>query len=773
VKNLRSITEGKNLIIMAQTMTNQTNSHTWYSSILNEFRLERLIPSITAGFIVGILVIFVEISFAALIFSGSLSVYMPNGIGYLLLGSFIIGVIVSLTSSFSGMIALPQDSPTAIMALVAAAIAASMPATATSDNLFFTVVASIAVASILTGIFFLLLGTFKLGSLIRFIPYPVIGGFLAGTGWLLMKGAIGVMTDMTVCCTALPSFFQLSVITKWAPGVIFGIVLIVVSRRYHHFLVMPSMLASTIILFYVVLAFINVPVSEASAQGWLLGPFQESGLWRPLTISSLSHVQWPLIFQQTGSILSILIVSVISLLLNAGGVELSVRRDIDLNRELQCAGVSNLILGPCGCSPGFHAMSLSALGYKLGSDSRIVGLISALMCGAIFFFGASILGFFPKFVLGGLLFFLGLSFLSEWIYDSRATLPKPDYILVIVILGIVGTFGFLSGVIAGIFISVVLFVVKYSRINVVKHVLSGANFRSNVDRSMPHQTILKDKGDQLLIFKLQGFIFFGTAHNLMTQVRQRATDPDAPTLRYVIFDFKLVTGLDSSAINSFDKMKQVAEAQNIILMFVSLSPQIQQRFEIGGYKDEEGSVIRVFPDLDHGMEWCEEKIIETVKPSHAQDRKALLESSFEDIMKFLDKQEVFESIIIDLNPYLEQQTTEKGDYLIRQGDAPDSLYFLESGMITIQFEQEGGKATRLRTMHFGTVVGELGFYLEQPASASVVVCEAGTVYRLSTGSLQKMTEADPQLAVHFHDFMAKLLCEKLSTSNVLLRSLMD
>ena len=39
---------------------------------------------------------------------------------------------------------------------------------------------------------FLVLGTFRLGNLARFIPYPVIGGFLAGTGWLLMKGGLAV-----------------------------------------------------------------------------------------------------------------------------------------------------------------------------------------------------------------------------------------------------------------------------------------------------------------------------------------------------------------------------------------------------------------------------------------------------------------------------------------------------------------------------------------------------------------------------------------------------
>ena len=50
--------------------------------------------------------------------------------------------------------------------------------------------------TLLTGITFLVLGTFRLGNLVRFVPYPVVGGFLAGTGWLLLKGGIGVASSI-------------------------------------------------------------------------------------------------------------------------------------------------------------------------------------------------------------------------------------------------------------------------------------------------------------------------------------------------------------------------------------------------------------------------------------------------------------------------------------------------------------------------------------------------------------------------------------------------
>ena len=35
-----------------------------------------------------------------------------------------------------------------------------------------------------------LLGFFRLSRFVRFIPFPVIGGFLAGSGWLVLIGGI-------------------------------------------------------------------------------------------------------------------------------------------------------------------------------------------------------------------------------------------------------------------------------------------------------------------------------------------------------------------------------------------------------------------------------------------------------------------------------------------------------------------------------------------------------------------------------------------------------
>ena len=732
---------------------------------LQKLQPGQLLSSLTAGLISGMVSIIIAISFAALIFSGDLADHVASGIGLALFSACAIGLVVTATSSFPGTIAGTQDSPAAILALIAAAIAQKLRTSAAPNATLPTIVAAIALTSLLTGAFLLLLGRFKLGNLIRFLPYPVVGGFLAGTGWLLAQGAVGVMTGTSFNWSQLPDLIQPGVLALWLPGLIFAIVLLALLRRYSHFLLMPAMLALAIALFYGLLWLTRTSVAEASAQGWLLGPFPEQALWQPLTPSTFAQVDWAAIVGQLDKVGTILIVSMVALLLNASGIEVTVRQDLDLNRELQSAGIANLVAGLGGGLVGYHFLGDSVLAYKMGARTRLAGLFSAAACGAALLLGASLLSFFPKPVLGGLLLFLGLSFLVEWVYDAWFKLPRTDYALVLLILVVIGAVGFLEGVLVGAGIAVILFVVKYSRINVVKHTLSGANYRSRVDRPLSHRQVLHDRGGQLHILELQGFLFFGTAENLLSQIRERVKDAALPPLRFVVLDFRRVSGLDSSAVSSFVRMKQLAEARSIKLVFTHLTPEMQHQLDQGGLIDRRDDVLRVLPSLDHGLEWCEEQILAAngVSPDDARDT----------LQAFLEKMLPRSANLSRLMRYLEKTDVGSGHYLVRQGDPADDLYFIESGAATAQFELADGRTIRLRAMRSGTVVGEIGLYQGGVRTASVVTTQPGTLYRLSAGAIRQMEQDDPKTAADLHLLIARLMAVRLAEYNDTLMAVLD
>jgi len=288
---------------------------------------------------------------------------------------------------------------------------------------------------------------------------------------------------------------------------VFAVLILVLISRYSHFLLLPGMLVGVILLFYLILWLSNMSIGEAENRGWLLGAFPDGSLWQPWSPSDFAHVHWPQIFMQASSVVTILLVSVISFLLNATGLELTFEQDIDSNRELQAAGIANVISGLGGGSVGYHTLSFSTLGHKMGASSRLVGIFAAGVCGATLFLGASLLSFFPRFVLGGLLMFLGLDFLHEWVYKAWFKISKADYAIVASILLVIGTVGFLEGVAVGVVATVIVFVMNYSRVNVVRNVFSGAEYHSNFDRPSHHRRVLREKGNKSIFSNCRDSFF--------------------------------------------------------------------------------------------------------------------------------------------------------------------------------------------------------------------------------------------------------------------------
>ena len=170
-----------------------------------EFASERLLPGLIAGLLLGITEVFLSLSLGSLIFSGDLASYLPYGVGIALVTATSMLVTVALTSRVPGAMGSTQDSTSVVLGVIAGGLAGTL-AQARPEVKLATILAAIALTTLLTGAFYLVLGLLKLGRLVRFVPYPVIGGFLAGTGWMLVQGSVGVMTGRVIffTMTALP-----------------------------------------------------------------------------------------------------------------------------------------------------------------------------------------------------------------------------------------------------------------------------------------------------------------------------------------------------------------------------------------------------------------------------------------------------------------------------------------------------------------------------------------------------------------------------------------
>lgn len=721
------------------------------SLVLKELQPSRLIPTLAAGLMTGILLVIYAISIAALIFSGNLAAFVSIGIGFTLFTGIVAAVIVAVTNSLPGAVIMPQDAPAVILAMMVSAIASQI--SASDPRLLPTVVMAIVLTTCLVGLVLFLLGTFKLGNLTRFIPYPVVGGFLAGTGYLLAQGGFNVMTDQFFALQDGVMLMQPGYLIRWLPGLGLAIALLILLRRYSNVFIMPGLIAGCTLAFYLVLMMTQTSIADAREAGLLLKAFPIGGLWHPLHWSTLHQVDWRLIAGQAGNIATIAFLSVMALLLNSTGIELATRETVDLNQELRSAGLANLVAGLGGGVVGFQSLGLSTLSCaKLGAKSRLVGVIVAVICLITLVYGEILVALFPKPVLGGVALFLGLSFLVEWVYDAWFKLPKTDYVIVILILCVIATVGFLQGVGLGFGVAIALFVINYSRINVTTRTFSGAVYQSNAFRRLPEVRLLQEEGDQIYILNLQGFIFFGTANTLLTHIQNRLNDLDLIPLKFIILNFKSVNGLDSSAVLSFVKLKQLLQNHDIQLIFTHLHPTIQTQLHQGGCLS--GDDTHEFADLDRGLEWCENAALRSAPLRRSRCLPLILQLNHllnsDHAPRFME--------------YLEEWDAEQGDWVFQQNQPADAIYLIEFGQVTVYAEPQPGQIRRIQTLGAGHLVGELDFFRDTPHQTSAIVDTPSTLYCLSNNRFQQMQQENPEVAAAFQSFVIRVMGDRLTNA---------
>jgi SulP family sulfate permease len=745
-------------------MPSSARAQSFWNALREEMAPSKFFPSLITSSVVAMMTVILSVSFVALIFVDPITDFAGEGTSLMLITAAIVGLCMTFFSSYAGTIAIPQDRVAPIVALMATLIIRQMHG-ASPELIGITVLAAIASSTLLVGLVLLALGAYRLGNIVRFTPYPVIGGFLAGSGWLLLTGSFRVVSGEPFSFFSLEHMIASGAILNWLPCGIFGTVAYLAVRKTRHYLTLPALVFFAVVGFYLWIFFTHYTLEGARLNGWIIGAPPHSGVRQLHTIPSLLYADWSVVANQYTSLIALLLTSVVSILLNTSALELAADEEIDLNRELGAAGVANVIGGCAGGMIGFQSLSLSSLPLGMGIRSRLVGFISAGVCLALLWNGTGLLAYIPKFILGGILFYNGLSFLTEWVFDAYFRLIREDYYLVVLILFIVAIAGYLQGVGAGIIIATVLFVLKYSSVNVISNTLSGDNQHSTVDRSPLESRLLENQGGRIHILRLKGFIFFGSANNLLNTIRERQADPTLPPLSYVILDFQHVSGLDTSGIVSLQKLSRLATKTGFIILAASVPVDLQNSFRGAGLLKEGPGQLRLLRDRDFSIEWCENEILKAELAEVTTEIRSLPQ-----ILNDFHPWRVDTSTLLD---NMERLDVGQNHYLILQGDPSNELFFIESGRVRVVVELDNGRTMRIRTMGAGTVVGEIGLYLNQQRLASVVTEEPCTIYRLSGEALLKMEQENPALASAFHEFMVRVLAERVTQQNRTLRALVE
>jgi SulP family sulfate permease len=527
-------------------------------------------------------------------------------------------------------------------------------------------------------------------------------------------------------------------------------------KRVKHPLAFPALLLGGMMATHMALHVAGYSWGGARAAGWLLDLSSGAALPGPWLLKSMPKVDMAALLWAGGGYVALVAVTAMTLLLSLLAIEVQTRLDVDLDRELRLNGFANILVGLCGGMTGTLSASRTLFNYRSGARGRASGVIAGVVCLLTLAFGTKALGFVPVAILGALLLQLGAELLVEWLVKGWHTMQRADYIQMVVIFLVIVRWDFVAGVALGIVAACLTFAINTSRLRLVKLGLNRTVYSGRVDRpSYQHEELVRH-GQSIQIMWLHSFVFFGSAHRLLLQIKE-IVEAQRGSCRSLILDFRQVLGIDSSAVMSFVKLRQIADREGFEVVLSAVPPQVELALRAGGLLgDGDNSTCRVFPNIDSALEWCEDKLLTEITT-----REEALGSADEWLAREIGSEPLFAR----LASYLEVVEYQPGDRLIQQGDAADSLYLLYAGRVTVLFRTPEGADLRLRSMVGHTIVGEMGLYRTLPRGASVRADQPTIAYRLSREAMTRMEQDDPTLAYAFHKLVIRTLAERLDFAN--------
>lgn len=707
-----------------------------------------------AGVLASVVLIANIVSFGALMFPGDLTPGIPTAIWAMLIGSCIGGIWIALATSLPP-IATSIDSPTGTVLVLLSAAAGSgvMAAGSSPETAIQTVMLIFTAATVTSGALLYVLGACRWGSYFRFVPYFVVGGFLAATGWFLIAGGLRMSAGRTLAPSSLVTDWTMTEVAKLATAVATLMALLAVRHWNKWAFLMPAVLLVLWITSVIVLHGLGLSGPE---HGWYFHSLGALTTWSPLEAARTTHLTWPTMIALIPEFLAVTIVALLSIVTKVSSLEVARRASADLDCEFRAHGIASLVAAPFGGITSSLQTGTSRLLELTGGATRMSGVVCALVLGAVGIANFDLPGLIPIPIVAGLVFFLGYTFIFDALSRPYAQRAWFDLVLSIGIMIACIEYGYLVGVLVGLVCACVLFAISYARFGVVRRHMTRSLYASYVQRSPEVSGYLRDAGDAIQLYWLSGYIFFGSSEGVFERIRSDIEAIAPRRVAYVILDFGMVSGTDSSAVVSLAKLRNFCDKREATLVFCSLSPANRALLQGGGFFGGR-SRHQAFADLNLALAWCEERL---VAEANLESETGL--ASFE---PWLQHQLGAGVKAADLVAYLERKDVDGSQILYREGDPADTIDLVAAGNLAIDIEKGGGESLRVRRIMTHTVLGEMGFFRRSVRAATVSSDGPAIVFTLTRANFERMRSERPDLASAFDDFIIKALADRIDFAN--------
>ena len=287
---------------------------------------------------------------------------------------------------------------------------------------------------------------------------------------------------------------------------------------------------------------------------------------------------------------------------------------------------------------------------------------------------------------------------------------------------------------------------------VVRRSYHAGETRSNRVRTPAQYELLADRCRSVVVFELQGDLFFSSAERLYRTVTEELTDST-----HVIFDCRRVGGIDDAAVSVLRALGEELEDRGVPLLLTDLAPDHKLV----------PLATEVFADTDGALEWCEEAMLAF----------AGLDDGDTDTLLPLAEQELFEGMSPDelaaIDAVAEAVKVEAGQVVFAEGDESDAVYFLLAGRVRVRLRIGNGRERRLATLGPGVAFGEMAFLDESQRSADIVAETDTVVARLPIADFRRLAILHPGITERFSVNMVRNLTGRLRRANEQVRRLAE
>lgn len=114
-----------------------------------------------------------------------------------------------------------------------------------------------------------------------------------------------------------------------------------------------------------------------------------------------------------------------------------------------------------------------------------------------------------------------------------------------------------------------------------------------------------------------------------------------------------------------------------------------------------------------------------------------------------------------LGTYLQPFAVQQGQVLIQQNASDRTVYIVETGTLTVHYEDDKGRL-RLAHVDAGSAVGEGAFFTRQPRNATVQATSPCKIWSLTPIRFTELSNRQPQVALEIAIALGSLVSRRLA-----------